>query len=234
VARDVSHDEVHEEDNLLIEAVSLLVQRQRETEAWVAEQIDQADERAASVERHYAALESRLTGLEEQLDSLIREVEPGRGDAVVGQRLARLREQVADLRSESDGRPPRSVPMSGAPAEPLPARREPDLYTAPPPSASATDAYRPPPPPSASAPDAYRVAPAPSGSPAPTASEAPPTPPSSPPPDASPATATSSAGSRPSLWDLTGPTSRDRFGLALIGLGVIGVLYAVLTQLRVG
>jgi hypothetical protein len=37
-----------------------------------------------------------------------------------------------------------------------------------------------------------------------------------------------------SLWDLTGPTSRDRFGLALIGLGVIAVLYAVFTQLRLG
>jgi hypothetical protein len=219
VARDLSHAGAHEEDNLLIEAVSLLVQRQRETEVWVAEQIDQADERAASVERQYAALESRLAGIEEQLDSLIREVEPGRGDAVVGQRLARLREQVADLRSDSDGRSLRSVP-SAAPVEPQAAPREPDAYPPAPPlqSLSTTDAYRAPPQSLPEAPIAAEAArPSPSGVSAATASPAP-----------------LSAAARASLWELTGPTSRDRFGLGLIGFGVIAVLYAVLTQLRFG
>jgi hypothetical protein len=198
VARDLSHAEVHEEDNLLIEAVSLLVQRQRETETWVAEQIEQADERAASVERQYAALESRLAGIEEQLDSLIREVEPGRGDAVVGQRLARLREQVADLRSDSDGRSLRSVP-SAVPVEPQVAPHEPDAHRAPPPTPAET-------PPRIESPRAVSTSTA----------------------------APAGVGARPNLWELTGPTSRDRFGLGLIGLGAIAVLYAVLTQLRLG
>ena len=207
MARDLSHDEAHEEDNLLIEAVSLLVQRQRETEAWVAEQIEQAVERAASVERQYAALESRLAGIEEQLDSLVREVEPGRGDAVVGQRLARLREQVADLRSDNDGRSLRSLP-STASAEPQPERAEPDAFRAAAPSSISAV----PPPLEASGGAAVS---------APTTSVA-----------ATPLIA--GVASRVSLWDLTGPTSRDRFGLALIGLGVIAVLYAVFTQLRLG
>jgi hypothetical protein len=261
VARDLSSPaEAHNEDNLLIEAVSLLVQRQRETEAWVAEQVEQADERAASVERHYTALESRLAGIEEQLDSLIREVEPGRGDAVVGQRLARLREQVADLRSDSDGRSLRSVP-SATPVEPQAAPRQPDAYPVPPTSGSAPDTYRgsPPtsgsapdtyrgsPPTSGSAPDAYRESPPASGSApeayrtltpsatdAPIAAEAPRASSSSTPGLSAVAAglASSTAGGRASFWELTGPTSRERFGLAVIGLGVVAVLYAVLTQLR--
>jgi hypothetical protein len=222
VARDLSHAEAHDEDNLLIEAVSLLVQRQRETEAWVSEQIEQADERAASVERQYAALESRLASIEEQLDSLVREVDPGHGDAIVGQRLARLREQVADLRSESDGRPLHSLPTA-APAEPQAPQREPDAYRVPssPTGVSESDAYRAAPPPSVpAAPPLETSRPAPE--PAPSASVA--------------AAAPSAAGgsARAGLWELTGPTGRDRFGLALIGLGIVAVLYAVLTQLRLG
>ena len=57
--------------NLLIEAVSLLVQRQRETEGWVAEQIWQAEERAAATERRYAELEARLLGIEEHVSRLV-------------------------------------------------------------------------------------------------------------------------------------------------------------------
>src|SRR5438270_10800705 len=91
--------EVKEEGNLLIEAVSLLVQRQRETEGWVAEQIWQAEERASAAERRYAELETRLTGIEEHLARLVQDVEPARGDAVVDERLSRLREQVEGLKT---------------------------------------------------------------------------------------------------------------------------------------
>jgi hypothetical protein len=48
--RAVARDDAPHEDNLLIEAVLLLVQRQRETETWLAEQVEQAEERAAAVE----------------------------------------------------------------------------------------------------------------------------------------------------------------------------------------
>jgi hypothetical protein len=111
--------EVKEEGNLLIEAVSLLVQRQRETEGWVAEQIWQAEERAAAAERRYAELEDRLGGIEEHLSRLVNELEPAPGgNAEVDQRLSRLREQVEDLKTVgTDGRPavsPRMSPIADA------------------------------------------------------------------------------------------------------------------------
>jgi hypothetical protein len=103
---EVKLPELKEEGNLLIEAVSLLVQRQRETEGWVTEQIWQAEERAAAAERRYAELEGRLSGIEEHLSRLVNELEPQRGDAHVDERLSRLREQVEDLKTVgTDGRP---------------------------------------------------------------------------------------------------------------------------------
>jgi hypothetical protein len=104
--------EVGEEDNLLIEAVSLLVQRQRETESWIAEQISQAEERAAASERRTAELEVRLAGIEEHLARLVPEVEPVREDAGVDERLERLREQVEGLKSGADTRTARTSPVS--------------------------------------------------------------------------------------------------------------------------
>src|SRR5205807_6153313 len=97
VASELSRTEVKEEGNLLIEAVALLVQRQRETESWVAEQIWQAEERAAATDRRYAELEARLEGIEEHLARLVHEIEPARGDPAGDERLARLREQVEGL-----------------------------------------------------------------------------------------------------------------------------------------
>jgi hypothetical protein len=98
VASELSRTEVKEEGNLLIEAVALLVQRQRETESWVAEQIWQAEERAAATDRRYAELEARLEGIEEHLARLVHEIEPARGDPAGDERLARLREQVEGLK----------------------------------------------------------------------------------------------------------------------------------------
>jgi hypothetical protein len=132
VTGDLSQDAAQHEDNLLVEAVSLLVQRQRETEAWVAEQIDQADERSGAVERRYAELEARLEGLEAQLERLLRDLETNRADAAGagGQRLARLREQVADMKSNTDGRPLRSVPSPPSSPEPTGARHAAPLVAA--------------------------------------------------------------------------------------------------------
>jgi hypothetical protein len=119
--------EVKEEGNLLIEAVSLLVQRQRETEGWVAEQIWQAEERAAATERRYAELESRLVGIEEHLSRLVHDVEVVPGGGLDDERLARLREQVEGLKSVgADGYTNRGAPV-----------------VAPPPVAAPTPAYDP-------------------------------------------------------------------------------------------
>ncbi|TMF06483.1 MAG: hypothetical protein E6I52_00235 [Chloroflexi bacterium] len=78
------------------------MQRQRETEGWVNEQVWQAEERVAATERRYAELEARLAGIEDQLMRLAQEAgEPGRGDAGVDERLALLREQVEGLKGLS-------------------------------------------------------------------------------------------------------------------------------------
>lgn len=108
VAPEPARNEVKEEGNLLVEAVSLLVQRQRETESWVAEQVWQAEERVVANERRYDELEARLESLEQQLASLVRNAEPSRGETADDERLARLREQLEGLRSGADGYLPRS------------------------------------------------------------------------------------------------------------------------------
>ncbi|HEY1296554.1 MAG TPA: hypothetical protein VGJ60_26045, partial [Chloroflexota bacterium] len=105
MSSDLSHTDVTHEDNLLVEAVSLLVRRQRETETLVAEQMCQAEERAAATERRYSDLEKRLGGIEDQLARLVHQFEPGLGDGPVDERLARLREQLEELKAEPNGRP---------------------------------------------------------------------------------------------------------------------------------
>src|SRR6266849_2605466 len=143
--------EVKAEGNLLIEAVSLLVQRQRETEGWVAEQIWQADERAAAAERRYADLEVRLAGIEEHLSRLVQEVEPAHGDALVDERLSRLREQVEGLktadvvnRAAVASPEPHAIPEPRLAHDPRPApepRRAPEpQYTEPTPAAPVASA----------------------------------------------------------------------------------------------
>jgi TolA-binding protein len=109
VSANPPRNEVDEEGNLLIEAVSLLVQRQRESESRLAEQVMQAEERAAATERLYAELEARVAGIEEQLSRLAREIEPVRGEPAANERLARLREQLEGLKSSADGRSARAA-----------------------------------------------------------------------------------------------------------------------------
>jgi hypothetical protein len=117
-----------DEENLLIEAISLLVQRQREMEAWLADQISQADDRTSTAEQRYTELESRLAGIEDRLERLVRDFEP----SAIGpseDRLARLREQVEGLKSETDGRtirgqpPPRLASPEPPPPSPSPSPR---------------------------------------------------------------------------------------------------------------
>jgi len=124
VSANLPRTELGEEDNLLVEAVSLLVQRQHETESRVAEQLWQAEERTAATERRYAELEARLASIEEQLERVVHEVEPARGDAASDERLARLREQLEGLKSGGDGRPARSAtPAALTPGQSVPLQR---------------------------------------------------------------------------------------------------------------
>jgi len=194
--------EVKEEGNLLIEAVSLLVQRQRETEGWVSEQIWQAEERAVAAERRYSELEARLVGIEEHLSRLVHAVEPVQGDPVVDERLHRLREQVEGLKTT--GADPRSTPR-------------------PTPAASSVPAETPAPPVREREPEATRPAapPEPRYAPEPTYER---------PVAAAPRVATGGQGV--GFMELLGPTPGDRWGLVLIGFGAVAVLYAVLTSLH--
>jgi hypothetical protein len=212
VARELHHDEVQQEDNLLIEAVSLLVQRQRETESWLSDQMSQSEARASAVERRYGDLEARLVGIEDQLERLVRELEPPRNDPVSDLRLARLREQVEDLRSDTDGRP------GPAPARPIPPPIEPVPRYEPSPAR-----YEPVP--------VRHEAPR-TVEPAPVRHEAPH--PVEPEPvrttEAAPARAPVPAES--SVLEVMGPRPQDRMGFILIGIGLIVLLFALLTQLH--
>ena len=106
MASNLPRHEGAEEENLLIEAVSLLVQRQRENE-----------ERSA-------ALELRLSELEAQLHGLVHDVSP----AVADDRLAALREQLEALRGEPGVRPVAQVSPTSLDAR----RQAPTLSAAPP------------------------------------------------------------------------------------------------------
>ena len=130
MASNLPRREVSEEENLLIEAVSLLVQRQRDTEA-----------RTAAAERHFAELESRLADIEARLS----EVAPSRVSGSVDKRLALLREQLEALRAESEGRGARPVGLTSLEGRRQPGSPSPHPSAAPPsdtmvPRASANEA----------------------------------------------------------------------------------------------
>jgi hypothetical protein len=182
VASDLSRADLREDESLLIEAVELLVQRQRETESWVTEQARQAEERAVVSERRYTDLEARLVGVESQLERLMHDVGPGRSDTVVDERLALLREQVEGLKSRL---PAHNTAPAREPEPPRPVAQSPRTY-----SRAERHPNRP-------------------------------------------ARAAAIVGGiqSASFWEVLGSTPEDRFGIALIGLGAIAVLYAILTQL---
>jgi hypothetical protein len=201
--------EVKDEGNLVIEAVSLLVQRQREMESWVAEQIWQAEERGAAAERRYAEVEERLAGIEDHLARLVHEVEPSRTDAGLAERLSRLREQVEGLKASGDGGPlPHEPHLSAAPGSAVAPRDE----------AAEPVAFAPPAGPAAGVAPAGRAVPRYE-----TRVTARP-----------PAAAAVPGGQRLGFWDLLGTSRDDRLGVVLIGAGAVALLYAILTLLRLG
>src|SRR6185369_574112 len=84
--------------DLLIEAISLLGQRQQETEAWAAERVHLAEERAQAVEQRQLDLERRLDDLEQRMAQLGEELDPELPAGGPEERLARLRQHVEELR----------------------------------------------------------------------------------------------------------------------------------------
>jgi hypothetical protein len=290
MSSDVSRNGVSEGDNLLVEAVSLLVRRQREIESWVTEQMCQADARAAASDQRYAALETRLASIEDQLERLVREFEPSRDNGEMDPRLSDLREQVlglkagpatplhaeanhvapassATLATESGVSapavlaPPGSVPPAPWAASTMPQTAAPSVSQAAAqsvsqaaaPSMSQVTAPMPqtvaPPVSQAMGPTLQAVTPAttpvpqaaaPATTPVPQAAAPVPqaaTPATEHVPEATLPPATAQAAPRRQaggFMDLLGDTQQDRFGLVLIGTGLIAVVYAVLSQLHLG
>lgn len=191
------------EGNLLVEAVSLLLQRQRETESWLTEQFRQTERSAAQVERRYTELDQRLSRIEQRLAGLVRNVDPSTAD---DRQLSRLREQVETLSSGVTTLTARPTPIVGLPPRPG--------WTSPPrgvgPREDVAAVTPAPEPPSATAePAVVRVEAAPAEAVVRTAPQP-------------------RAGG---VWYILGDTPADRFGALLIGGGAIAVLYTVLTQL---
>ncbi len=228
LSKNPTQSDARDEENLLIEAIGLLVQRQRETESLVADQVWQAENRAAATERHYTDLEARLTGIEDQLTRLIRELDPAQSDAAVDERMARLREQIEGLKTGPDGGPPRpsvrlglpafgATPESASPHEPATGRGWPAPAN-PQDPATGRAAREPATAPEPAAARSWRAPARPPGAAA----------------DARPrmsAYATTAEPREASLWDLLGATAQERFGVVLIVVGALAVIYAILSQL---
>ena len=112
-ARPVALDQ---EDNLLVTAVSLLVQRQVDMETWLGEQFREAERSTARVEQRYLDLEARLGQIETRLGLLTRRYEP---TPIEAEHVVRLRDQVARL-SHVRPSPPAPQPGVAPPAEVAP------------------------------------------------------------------------------------------------------------------
>jgi hypothetical protein len=208
-----------QEGNVLIEAVSLLVQRQRETETWVNERLWQAEQRAVETDRRYATLESRLASIEAHLSRLVTDIEPAADD----ERVARLRDQLAGLRARSVDDTVATRPISELfhLPETAPARPSPAPYVI-------ENRATPAPPPVVEARPARTVA-------APTVESHPAPAPAAPTVVTHTTTTTTvpvATTTNVGFMDLLGPTPGDRAGVILIALGGVAVLYALLTQLR--
>jgi hypothetical protein len=126
-----------QEAELLLEAIHLLAQRQQETEIWAAERIRLAEERATAAEQRQTAFEAQLAALEGRVAALASEEQPTLIAGTPEERLARLREQVEELRlipsgTEADEPVPVPTPVVAAPTAPAPT---PPASSSPPPAA---------------------------------------------------------------------------------------------------
>jgi len=83
-----------EEARLMVEAVSLLLERAREIEATITDGFRQGQQRAAEIDLRQAAIEDRLERIERRLAELLPGLKPGPGQAA---ELARLVAEIDSL-----------------------------------------------------------------------------------------------------------------------------------------
>jgi hypothetical protein len=206
-----------EESSLLVEAVSLLVQRQREAEVWLAEQFRQTLLSDSALDRRMAELEERLGRIQARLGTLAAEVDPNLASA--GD-IARLEQGLQSLTNGAAGFPARPQTLTVVPSQtPSPSMDLPPRLTV-----EAANGARPRGPVNGAVRHAAESR-------------------SSEDADAAPghvapayaAVGDAAAGGagprRASAWDVFGATPRERWGLALMGGGALALLYLVLRGL---
>jgi hypothetical protein len=108
---------------LLLEALTLLVQRQAETESALADQVVRTTTRVANVERRGAELDARVADIDARLRQLATQVEPDPG---LPGRVAVLQAQLQELQltRTAESTPPTPPPPT-APTEPPPPKSPP-------------------------------------------------------------------------------------------------------------
>jgi hypothetical protein len=221
-----------DEQQLLIEAVTVLTQRQIETQASIGQHIGEMTQRIGAIERRFDEFEVRLVRIDEQVTRLAMDLEkPAHSGSE--QRVTQLRAQIERLNrgapADAPGKAPPPItpmPVTLAPADTLPIA--PGTLAPTPRSAHfaqgpTSPTTAPPAPPFDSIPKsahAESVVAAPPATPAAGGSEAVDRAPQAPKHGTS--LLTTAAGSR-----------QDWAGVILIGLGLVAVLYAVLTQIRI-
>jgi hypothetical protein len=106
---------------LLLEALTLLVQRQAETESTMTDQIARTNARVVNVERRGTALEARVADIDARLRQLAIQVEPDPG---LASRVAVLQAQLQQLHvariPDDEPEPLQSSVVTSAPPSPTP------------------------------------------------------------------------------------------------------------------
>jgi hypothetical protein len=208
-------DTVVRERVLLFEALTLLAQRQSETEMTLVEQVNRNSSRIAAVEQLCTQLETRLADIDERLSRLAGAVH---ADPGLPQRVAMLQAQIQRL-----GRPADQPPAWQPAITPAPSPR---LAQADPRPAHLAAADLPP----------ARASYVPVPQAPPLRTDVPPR---------QPASAAVSRRSRPVAYAaarsgdgllerINAMTGQDRASMALMAAGVLVVGYAILAQLRIG
>jgi hypothetical protein len=219
--------DIRQELDVLGDAVLLLMRRRRDSDTWIGDQLRQAEQRAADAERRYADLEWRLAAIETHLQRLAQEVQAPADES----RIALLREEIRGLGADQP------VPTTTSAPAPLPIAD----WTARPqrsqPVSYGEDVVRGD---AVSARDVGAVEPRGAASPivAPELLRSEPalvavrTEPVPPRPEPAAVPAASPRATNVSFWQVLGANRQDRTGVVLMGIGAVGVLYALLTQVR--
>jgi hypothetical protein len=221
VVEDQAETSVVRERTLLVEALTLLMERQQEAETELTERLARTNSRVVAVERRFGEIESRLAGIEERLLRLATEVEPDPG---VSRRVATLQAHVERLQS------PGTSPSGAAAQQPQETRSRARPAPSPAEALIAAEEW-------ASSRRRAEVRPEPEEAPEQVSYVGQPIAqreqrsPAHEPTTFRRVMATPSGAT---LWDRLGSSNQDRASVLLIAAGVLVVVFAALAQIRFG